>query len=274
MQKNDSIYGICEALDAQTDIKGTRPADAEVMGRYKVSHVFTDAGRDSTHFHLTVNGSAEGLIENAGEMPPSFLELECNVIRDETELLQPQIIYSLVPAADGPAGKLSVFKIAGTTFPVDNYRESFRLRWNKRSVQRNTATIKYSLGTSGVDTPFLKRVALRKDSVQSIIEVNATQAKIELFDNGVVDNDTVSLFFNGAILISQKRLTEKALFLEINLDPDKENILTLFAHNLGEVPPNSAMLIITIDGHRHQLNLSSTLKENGVLVIRVKKKKV
>lgn len=272
VQKNDSIYGICEALDAQTDIKGTRPADAVVMARYKVSHIVTDAERDSPHFHLTVNGSAEGLIENTGEMPPSFLEFECNVMRDETELLQPQIIYSLVPAADGPTGKLSVFKIAGATFPVDNYKESFRLRWNKRSVQRNTATIKYNSETNGIATTLLKQAALRKDSVQSIIEVTATRAQIELFDNGIVDDDTVSLFLNGKILVDQKRLAATALQLQVDLDPVKENVFTLFAHNMGAVPPNSAMLIINLDDHRYQLSLSSTLDKNGVLIIRVKRK--
>lgn len=272
VQKGDSIYGICEALDAQADIRGTRPADAAVMARYKVGYVITGAEGDSSHFHLTVNGSAEGLIENPGETSPSFLELECSVIKDETEWLQPQIIYSLVPAADGPVGKLSVFKITGATFPVDNYRESFRVRWNKRPAQKNTATVKYKTETNGIPTTLLKQAALRKDSVQSIIEVNATRAQIELFDNGIVDDDTVSLFLNGKILVDQKRLAATALQLQVALDPLNENVFTLFAHNMGAVPPNSAMLIINIDDHRYRLNLSSTLDKNGVLIIRVKRK--
>jgi hypothetical protein len=46
----------------------------------------------------------------------------------------------------------------------------------------------------------------------------------------------------------------------------------MFADNLGSIPPNTALMIITDGSKRHEVRLSSNLEKNGTVRIRKKKK--
>ncbi len=45
----------------------------------------------------------------------------------------------------------------------------------------------------------------------------------------------------------------------------------MFADNLGSIPPNTALMIITDGKKRHEVRISSNLQQNGVLRMRRKK---
>ena len=75
-----------------------------------------------------------------------------------------------------------------------------------------------------------------------------------MYDNGEIDNDTVSIFYNKKLLISHKRLSDKPIELNIELDENTTiHEITLYADNLGSIPPNTALVVVTA-GNRHQTN--------------------
>jgi hypothetical protein len=111
----------------------------------------------------------------------------------------------------------------------------------------------------------------RENIVLDEIEVNADSLKIDFYDNGEVDGDSVSIFFNDKLLASSQRLSAKAIHLELGLDPTREyNEIVMFADNLGTIPPNTALMIVSDGRKRYEVRISSNLKQNGVL--RIKRK--
>jgi hypothetical protein len=88
-----------------------------------------------------------------------------------------------------------------------------------------------------------------------------------------VDGDTVSIFYNGRLLVNKQRLSEKPIVLNIELDEKAAlHEITLFAENLGSIPPNTALVVVTAGDKRYELHASSSLEENAVLIFEYKRK--
>lgn len=118
-----------------------------------------------------------------------------------------------------------------------------------------------------------KTFTQRKNKEQSRITVDVKTINLKVYDNAIVDGDTVSILYNGKLLLSHQLLSEKAI--EINLELDEKQTrheITLFAHNLGSIPPNTALIVITAGDKRYELFASSSLDENAVLVFEYKPK--
>lgn len=113
----------------------------------------------------------------------------------------------------------------------------------------------------------VKNMVERKQTEQSHLTVNTRHINLKLYDNGIVDNDTVSVFYNGKLLVSHQLLSEKAIELNIDLDPsiDRHEI-TMFAENLGSIPPNTALIVVTAGKKRYELHSKASLVENALLV--------
>jgi len=106
----------------------------------------------------------------------------------------------------------------------------------------------------------------RRNIEMGTIEVDSSELTIELVDNGEIDRDSISLFYNGRMMANKKELTKKALTFSISLDPNKlYNELSMFAENLGVIPPNTAVLIIYDGKKRMEVSLTSTLQTNGTI---------
>jgi N-acetylmuramoyl-L-alanine amidase len=100
-----------------------------------------------------------------------------------------------------------------------------------------------------------------KDS--RVIQVKSNKVKVDLYDDGEIDNDIVSVYFNKQLIVDKKSLTANAHSFTLEVEPGKTNELVLFADNLGNIPPNTALMIITEGGDRHEIRLSADLKNNA-----------
>jgi hypothetical protein len=113
----------------------------------------------------------------------------------------------------------------------------------------------------------------RENVVNEEIEVNSDTLKIDIYDNGEVDGDSISVFFNSQLLTFSQRLSERAIHFNLVMDPDKQvNEISMFADNLGSIPPNTALMIVDDGKKKYELRLSSSLQKNGVIRITRKKK--
>ncbi len=103
------------------------------------------------------------------------------------------------------------------------------------------------------------------------LELVGNSLRLELYDNGEIDGDIVSLFLNGKMILPKTMLTHRAVRLTIELDPTLEfNELSMFAENLGTKPPNTAALIVYDGKTRYETLLSSDLSKSAA--IKLKKK--
>lgn len=96
------------------------------------------------------------------------------------------------------------------------------------------------------------------------IKVDTGTIRLDFYDNAQVDGDIITVLLNNQPLASNQRLTAKPITLEIKVDLiNKEQEVTMVAENLGDIPPNTALLIITVGTKRYQLYLTSTEKKNA-----------
>jgi hypothetical protein len=112
----------------------------------------------------------------------------------------------------------------------------------------------------------------RSNNILKIIEVENESIRIDLYDNGEIDGDSVSLFLNGKLVVARKKLTTKPLSIRIPLEElDDENELVMYADNLGSIPPNTALMVVTDGTKRYEVRITSDLQKSGTIKF-VKKK--
>lgn len=276
---NDSVFGICELLDARTDLEGDHWSTSGTIAKYEVYN-YQVRGTDTSSFELyTGHYLTFPTAHDAIDMPPVFLKLKCKIETDKPEKwTSSQPMVSLSPASNGPTGNFTLVRILNTAPALDGFmmpavKISRLFSKQKEKPAKALFSKKEKSKSEGNDAAnegksFLS-ISQRKDEVQQKVEVENKRVIISLFDNGIVDNDTVSLYLNDRVLVSNQRLTDKALEIEVELDSKKENTFRLFAHNLGQLPPNTGIMVVHDGDTKHNLSLSSTLTKNAVVILKL-----
>ena len=130
--------------------------------------------------------------------------------------------------------------------------------------------VKTTYSDSVVETTIVKDTVKsytqRKNELITTIISETDTVHLDLYDNGVVDNDTVSLYFNDRLLLSKKRLSAEAIAVDIILDKNLPfNKLLFVAENLGDIPPNTGIMIITTQMKRYEVNVSTDFSTNNII---------
>lgn len=106
----------------------------------------------------------------------------------------------------------------------------------------------------------------RSRNLMKTITVTNKTIKIDLYDNGEIDGDSISLFFNDKLVLSNQRLSDKAVSLTLNINDNPEvNELIMYAENLGTIPPNTALMVVTDGKMRYEVRIDSDLNKSGVI---------
>jgi hypothetical protein len=113
----------------------------------------------------------------------------------------------------------------------------------------------------------------RKDETTETVYYTSDSLVLSLYDNGVVDGDSVSVVFNGQVILAHQRMSEKAIIKTIYITPDIPDSaeLILFADNLGTIPPNTGLLVVRDGDKRYQVHFSADLSKNAAIIFKRKK---
>lgn len=111
----------------------------------------------------------------------------------------------------------------------------------------------------------------RETNIIKAFPVNTDSVTLRLFDNGIVDGDTVSVFNNDAVVVSRLKLSSKAYEIKIAVDRNGENKIVMYAHNLGEIPPNTALMEIYSGKTMYSLLITSDLQKSSGILLKYKK---
>lgn len=123
-----------------------------------------------------------------------------------------------------------------------------------------------------VITPQATILPERKKEIQRTIVLDTSFITLDMYDNGEIDGDTATLILDGKIIMDSKLLGLKPSSIALNLSTDKpEHLLELFANNLGSIPPNAALIVLTCNRKRYEINLSSNGTANGSVRLIFKK---
>ena len=111
----------------------------------------------------------------------------------------------------------------------------------------------------------------RTNSLVKRIETTTGEIRIDLYDNGEIDDDTVSVYHNNNLIVSRVRLSQKAVTFSIAINANEpHHELVMVANNLGSIPPNTSLMIVTTGSKRYELHISSSEQNNAKVVFDLK----
>ncbi len=172
-------------------------------------------------------------------------------------------VKTVIPLADTITKKL---EMRGTVKP------SVPLVSRKDTSQRpQIAVIKRTLNPN---EKYIRELYRRTfELTVPVMEVDADSITVNFYDNGEIDNDTISVFYNRKPILLSQMLSDKPITLKLRLDT-AVNEISMFADNLGRIPPNTAVAIINSGDQRYELSLTSSLLSNATIRFRKKPKKI
>ena len=130
------------------------------------------------------------------------------------------------------------------------------------TVKRPVLIAEPSIVSSG---PF--KYENRQKELIKTIEVKGDSVKLEFYDNGAVDGDSISVFYNNKLIVQHLMLTERPAAFTVPLI-DKINEIIMYAENLGTEPPNTALLVVTDKTKHFEIDVSSDLKKSGTIYLK------
>ncbi len=138
------------------------------------------------------------------------------------------------------------------------------------SYAPNNTTTAPSIPVSQKVIAAAAEVTLRKTEVIRTIDFKSDSLTLVLYDNGIVDGDTVSVVLNDEVIIPKQRLTEQAYRKVIKIPPGLGDSLQLviYAENLGSIPPNSGLLIIEDGSDRYKVGFEGDMKKSPAVRLR------
>ena len=115
-----------------------------------------------------------------------------------------------------------------------------------------------------VNTPAVLKE--RENELMKALIVNSPDVTIKIFDNGTIDDDTISVYLDKKLILSKKRLTASPLVIQLKMDEvNSEHELVMVADNLGRIPPNTSLMIVEAGDQRFDVRITSTEQKNALV---------
>ncbi|MEO8404768.1 MAG: hypothetical protein ABI480_09240 [Chitinophagaceae bacterium] len=109
----------------------------------------------------------------------------------------------------------------------------------------------------------------RQNELAKSLVLNDPDVTIKIYDNGEIDDDSISVYLDKKLVLSNKRLTANALIVKLKMDEDNpEHELVMVAENLGRIPPNTSLMIVEAGDQRFDVRITSTEQKNAVVRFR------
>lgn len=165
------------------------------------------------------------------------------------------------PVAKTPAKKPTVKKPAVVNKPKQDTLQQKRTEpiVTEKAIERPKITI-----------PPVTRA--RKNELTQTLTVTSGEIRIRLYDNGEIDDDTISVYLDGQLILSNKRLSATPITYTLKMDESNpEHVLVMVAENLGRIPPNTSLMIVQDGDKRYQVSITSTEQKNAMVRFRYQK---
>jgi hypothetical protein len=135
-----------------------------------------------------------------------------------------------------------------------------------------TDSVKTKISNPVAITPKPAILQTRTNELVKALTVSSTNVTVKLYDNGEIDGDTISVYFDNKQVLSAKRLTASPLVVNLTLDEgSNDHELVMVAENLGRIPPNTSLMIVESGGQRFEVRITSTEQKNAMVRFRYQK---
>ena len=112
----------------------------------------------------------------------------------------------------------------------------------------------------------------RQNELVKTLTVTNENITVKLYDNGEIDDDTISVYMDDRLILSNKRLSTAPITINLKMDEENtEHILVMVAENLGRIPPNTSLMIVQDGDKRYEVRITSTEQKNAMVRFRYSK---
>jgi hypothetical protein len=185
-----------------------------------------------------------------------------------------------------PIAKTTGPKTSTTKPPVNNTHPDAIAKNEKKQPQpESKITERRPMESAKADTimsmpPVRKResftipppLATRSNELVKSLVVNTKEVTVDVYDNGAIDHDTISLYLDKKLVISKQMLTTAPIRVKIKLDENNAyHELVLVAENLGDIPPNTSLMVVKAGDKQYEVHISSTEQKNAVIIFKYEK---
>lgn len=249
-----------------------------IQNCFQIHRLHFEKGDDNTEYlkgdwvpapNQTCGGSGETVLSRqvlsktpfAIKLPPKREETARSEKTEHTRKHQPATVMGTpkpkMPVKKQPLvksePKKSETKIATSEIPLEN--------------NADIATTEKKILLEYPPAPVYRGYEKRKSEVVKSIKIKNQVFHVDFYDNGEIDGDTISVFFNGKLIASHKMLTAQPLTLTLSIDKNfKNNVITMYAENLGSIPPNTAVMIVRDGDKRYEARMESDMKRSGSVI--------
>lgn len=170
-----------------------------------------------------------------------------------------------------PADCIPCIKKYALTFHTDGTENQLRGSWTGKTMDNKNSCPPGTIVLTRIEKSAFKpdlppKLENRKAELVREIFVDTGNIKLDFYDNGQIDGDTISVYVNNFPVVSNMMLTIKPVTTNVRIDlkrPVQEVIMV--GENLGSIPPNTALMIVTAGDKRYQLYLTSDDKKNALV---------
>jgi hypothetical protein len=167
-------------------------------------------------------------------------------------------------------GLVTTFNIPATCkICIKNFTLSYRKEGNREILTGDWDGKIMNTGTDCSVGPITLYRAAESDfkEIPEVI-VDTGTVRLDFYDNAQIDGDSITVLVNKNIIVSNQRLSLKPITAFVTVDLQNTfHEVEMRAENLGSIPPNTAMLIITAGSNKYRLFLTST--ENKSAKVRI-----
>jgi hypothetical protein len=188
------------------------------------------------------------------------------------------------PAYKGPGTKTGIVSIPSQKTANSGAKPSVTKKPVLHSPQKNDIA-KESITPIRIDTEKLERKIIaptiipkvlsnRQNQLVKTITVNTNEIELDIYDDGTIDNDTVSVYLDKKLVISHAMLTDRAIVMKVHLDDDENyHEVVMVADNEGTIPPNTSLMIVKSGDKRYEVRIVSTEQKNATVIFKYEKPK-
>ena len=159
------------------------------------------------------------------------------------------------------------------TYHKGGNEEQLRGSWSGKTMDNKMACPPGTIVLTRFDKPAFKpelklppTLTARKAELVKEIKVDTGTIKLDFYDNGQIDGDTISVYVNNMPVVSNQRLTAKPISVKVKVDMKRtEQEVIMVGENLGSIPPNTALMIVNAGEKRYQLYLASDEQKNAMV---------
>ena len=112
----------------------------------------------------------------------------------------------------------------------------------------------------------------RANEVVQTLSISSNEITVNIYDNGTIDHDTISVYLDKKLVINHQMLTTNAITLKLKMDESTAyHELVMVADNLGDIPPNTSLMVVKAGEKQYEVRIASTEQKNAVVIFKYEK---